>query len=103
MLLFYDSKGYIRNLELCDIQKYCTEIALQRNWTRHFARYFFAQYCNEDLIKGIFGHDEAMQELFDRYSGFETTDYDQIRAAQDKLVEILELKSMSSFTGIMIT
>ena len=102
-LLFYDSQGYIRNLELSDIQKYCTEIALQRNWTRHFARYFFAQYCNEDLIKGIFGHDEAMQELFDRYSGFETTDYDQIRAAQDKLVEILELKSMSSFTGIMIT
>ena len=44
-----------------------------------------------------------MKELFDRYSGFETTDYDQIRAAQDKLVEILELKSMSSFTGIMIT
>lgn len=103
LLLFYDSKGYVRNLELSDIQKYCTEIALQRNWTRHFARYFFAQYCNEDLIKGIFGHDEAMQELFDRYSGFETTDYDQIRAAQDKLVEILELKSMSSFTGIMIT
>ncbi|WP_180105124.1 hypothetical protein [Acinetobacter sp. YH12108] len=102
-LLFYDPQGYIRNLELSDIQKYCTEIALQRNWTRHFARYFFAQYCNEDLIKGIFGHDEAMQELFDRYSGFETTDYDQIRAAQDKLVEILELKSMSSFTGIMIT
>ena len=103
LLLFYDSKGYVRNLELSDIQKYCTEIALQRNWTRHFTRYFFAQYCNEDLIKGIFGHDEAMQELFDRYSGFETTDYDQIRAAQDKLVEILELKSMSSFTGIMIT
>ena len=102
LLLFYDSKGYVRNLELSDIQKYCTEIALQRNWTRHFARYFFAQYCNEDLIKGIFGHDEAMQELFDRYSGFETTDYDQIRAAQDKLIEILELKSMSTFNGIMI-
>lgn len=101
-LLFYDSKGYVRNLELSDIQKYCTEIALQRNWTRHFARYFFAQYCNEDLIKGIFGHDEAMQELFDRYSGFQTTDYDQIRAAQDRLVEILALKSMSSFTGITI-
>ena len=101
-LLFYDSKGYVRNLELSDIQKYCTEIALQRNWTRHFARYFFAQYCNEDLIKGIFGHDEAMQELFDRYSGFQTTDYDQIRAAQDRLVEILELKSMSTFTGITI-
>ena len=102
LLLFYDSKGYVRNLELSDIQKYCTEIALQRNWTRHFARYFFAQYCNEDLIKGIFGHDEAMQELFDRYSGFETTDYDQIRAAQDKLIEILELKSMSTFNGFMI-
>ena len=102
LLLFYDSKGYVRNLELSDIQKYCTEIALQRNWTRHFARYFFAQYCNEDLIKGIFGHDEAMQELFDRYSGFETTDYDQIRAAQDKLIEILELKSMTTFNGIMI-
>ena len=102
LLLFYDSKGYVRNLELSDIQKFCTEIALQRNWTRHFARYFFAQYCNEDLIKGIFGHDEAMQELFDRYSGFETTDYDQIRAAQDKLIEILELKSMSTFNGIMI-
>ena len=102
LLLFYDSKGYIRNMELSDIQKYCTEIALQRNWTRHFAHYFFAQYCNEDLIKGIFGHDEAMQELFDRYSGFETTDYDQIRAAQDRLVEILALKSMSSFTGITI-
>ena len=101
-LLFYDPQGDIRNLELSDIQKYCTEIALQRNWTRHFARYFFAQYCNEDLIKGIFGHDEAMQELFDRYSGFETTDYDQIRAAQDKLIEILELKSMSTFNGIMI-
>ena len=40
LLLFYDSKGYVRNLELSDIQKYCTEIALQRNWTRHFARYF---------------------------------------------------------------
>ncbi|MGX9606732.1 MULTISPECIES: hypothetical protein [Acinetobacter] len=102
-LLFYDPQGYIRNLELSDIQKYCTEIALQRNWTRHFARYFFAQYCNEDLIKGIFDHDEAMQELFDRYSAFQATDYDQIRTAQDKLVEILELKSMSSFTGIMIT
>lgn len=102
LLLFYDSKGYVRNLELSDIQKYCTEIALQRNWTRHFAHYFFAQYCNEDLIKGIFGHDEAMQELFDRYSGFETTDYDQIRAAQDKLVEILALKSMCTFTGITI-
>ena len=101
-LLFYDPQGDIRNLELSDIQKFCTEIALQRNWTRHFARYFFAQYCNEDLIKGIFGHDEAMQELFDRYSGFETTDYDQIRAAQDKLIEILELKSMSTFNGIMI-
>ena len=101
-LLFYDPQGDIRNLELSDIQKFCTEIALQRNWTRHFARYFFAQYCNEDLIKGIFGHDEAMQELFDRYSGFETTDYDQIRAAQDKLIEILELKSMSTFNGFMI-
>lgn len=43
-----------------------------------------------------------MQELFDRYSGFETTDYDQIRAAQDKLVEILALKSMCTFTGITI-
>ena len=103
LLLFYDSKGYIRNLELSDIQKYCTEIALQRNWTRHFARYFFAQYCNEDVVKGIFGHDEPMQELFDRYSAFQTTNYNQIRAVQDKLVEILELKSMSSFTGIMIT
>ncbi|NAR87097.1 MULTISPECIES: hypothetical protein [Acinetobacter] len=102
LLLFYDSKGYVRNLELSDIQKYCTEIALQRNWTRHFARYFFAQYCNEDLIKGIFGHDEAMQELFDRYSGFETTDYDQIRAAQDKLVGLLKLKSMSTFNGFLI-
>ena len=102
LLLFYDSKGYVRNLELSDIQKYCTEIALQRNWTRHFARYFFAQYCNEDLINGIFGHDEAMQELFDRYSGFKTIDYDQIRAAQDKLVEILALKSMSTFTGMTI-
>ena len=101
-LLFYDPQGYIRNLELSDIQKYCTEIALQRNWTRHFARYFFAQYCNEDLIKGIFGHDEAMQELFDRYSGFETTDYDQIRAAQDKLVGLLKLKSMSTFNGFLI-
>ena len=89
-------------MELSDIRKYCTEIALQRNWTRHFARYFFAQYCNEDLIKGIFGHDEAMQGLFDRYSGFETTDYDHIRAAQDKLVGLLKLKSMCTFTGITI-
>ena len=103
LLLFYDSKEYIRNLELSDIQKYCTEIALQRNWTRHFTRYFFAQYCNEDVVKGIFGHDEPMQELFDRYSAFQTTDYDQIRAAQDKLVKTLVLKSMSNFTGIMIT
>ena len=102
LLLFYDSKGYVRNLELSDIQKYCTEIALQRNWTRHFARYFFAQYCNEDLIKGIFGHDEAMQELFDRYSGFQATDYDHIRAAQDKLVGLLKLKSMSTFNGFLI-
>ncbi|SDY51193.1 hypothetical protein [Acinetobacter kyonggiensis] len=102
-LLFYDPQGYVRNLKLSDIQKYCTEIAFQRNWTRHFARYFFAQYCNEDVVKGIFGHDEPMQELFDRYSGFQTTDYDQIRAAQDKLVGILELKSMSTFTGIAIT
>lgn len=101
-LLFYDPQGYIRNLELSDIQKYCTEIALQRNWTRHFARYFFAQYCNEDIVKGIFGHDEAMQGLFDRYSAFQATDYDQIRTAQDKLIEILELKSMSTFNGIMI-
>ena len=101
-LLFYDPQGYIRNLELSDIQKYCTEIALQRNWTRHFARYFFAQYCNEDIVKGIFGHDEAMQGLFDRYSAFQATDYDQIRTAQDKLIEILELKSMSTFNGFMI-
>ncbi|WP_168382702.1 hypothetical protein [Acinetobacter indicus] len=101
-LLFYDPQGYIRNLELSDIQKYCTEIALQRNWTRHFARYFLAQYCNEDIVKGIFGHDEAMQGLFDRYSAFQATDYDQIRTAQDKLIEILELKSMSTFNGIMI-
>lgn len=101
-LLFYDPQGYIRNLELSDIQKYCTEIALQRNWTRHFARYFFAQDCNEDVVKGIFGHDEAMQGLFDRYSAFQATDYDQIRTAQDKLIEILELKSMSTFNGIMI-
>lgn len=102
-LLIFESQGYIRNLELADIHKYCAEIALQRNWTRHFARYFFAQYCNEDVLNGIFGHDEAMQELFDRYSGFQTTDYDQVRAAQDKLVRILGLKSMSSFTGITIT
>ena len=101
-LLFYDPQGDIRNLELSDIQKYCTEIALQRNWTRHFARYFFAQDCNEDVVKGIFGHDEAMQGLFDRYSAFQATDYDQIRTAQDKLIEILELKSMSTFNGIMI-
>ena len=101
-LLFYDPQGDIRNLELSDIQKFCTEIALQRNWTRHFARYFFAQYCNEDIVKGIFGHDEAMQGLFDRYSAFQATDYDQIRTAQDKLIEILELKSMSTFNGFMI-
>ncbi|MHA3049760.1 hypothetical protein, partial [Acinetobacter sp. ANC 4639] len=101
-LLLYEPQGYIRNLELADIHKYCAEIALQRNWTRHFSRYFFAQSCNEDLVKGIFGHDEAMQELFDRYSGFQATDYHQIRAAQDKLVKILELKSMSTFNGIMI-
>ncbi|HDI5572239.1 TPA: hypothetical protein PNT54_003072, partial [Acinetobacter baumannii] len=62
----------------------------------------FAQYCNEDVVKGIFGHDEAMQGLFDRYSAFQATDYDQIRTAQDKLIEILELKSMSTFNGIMI-
>jgi hypothetical protein len=43
-----------------------------------------------------------MQELFDRYSGFQTTDYDQIRAAQDKLVELLKLKSMSTFNGFLI-
>ena len=102
-LLFYDPQGYVRNLELADIQKYCSEIALQRNWTRHFSRYFLGQYCNEDVIKGIFGHDEAMQELFDRYSGFQVTDYNQIRTAQDQLVEILKLKSMSGFTGITIT
>ncbi|WP_407511285.1 hypothetical protein [Acinetobacter baumannii] len=102
-LLCFEPEGYIRNLELPDIEKNSPDIGLQRNWTRHFARYFFAQYCDEDVVKGIFGHDEAMQELFDRYSAFQTTDYDQIRAAQDKLVEILELKSMSSFTGIMIT
>lgn len=101
-LLFYEPQGYIRNLQLADIQKYCAEIALQRNWTRHFSRYFFAQYCNEDLIKGIFGHDEAMQELFDRYSGFQATDFDQIRTAQDKLIKRLELKSMATFTGITI-
>ena len=101
-LLFYDPQGDIRNLELSDIQKFCTEIALQRNWTRHFSRYFFAQYCNEDIVKDIFGHDEAMQGLFDRYSGFQATDYDHIRVAQDKLVEILELKSMSTFNGFLI-
>lgn len=101
-LLCFEPEGYIRNLELSDIQKYCTEIALQLNWTRHFTRYFFAQYCNEDVVKGIFGHDEAMQGLFDRYSAFQATDYDQIRTAQDKLIEILELKSMSTFNGIMI-
>lgn len=101
-LLFYEPQGYIRNLQLADIQKYCAEIALQRNWTRHFSRYFFAQYCNEDVLKGIFGHDEAMQELFDRYSGFQATDFDQIRTAQDKLIQSLELKSMATFTGITI-
>lgn len=101
-LLFYDLQGYIRNLELSDIQKYCTEIALQRNWTRHFARYFFAQHCDEDMLNGIFGHDGPMQELFDRYSGFQATDYDHIRAAQDKLVGILKLKSMSTFNGFLI-
>ncbi|WP_180053489.1 hypothetical protein [Acinetobacter sp. YH12236] len=101
-LLFYDPQGYIRNLELSDIQKYCTEIALQRNWTRHFARYFFAQHCDEDMLNGIFGHDGPMQELFDRYSGFQATDYDHIRAAQDKLVGLLKLKSMSTFNGFLI-
>lgn len=101
-LLFYEPQGYIRNLQLADIQKYCAEIALQRNWTRHFSRYFFAQYCNEDVLKGIFGHDEAMQELFDRYSGFQATDFDQIRTAQNKLIQGLELKSMATFTGITI-
>lgn len=100
--MFYEPQGYIRNLQLADIQKYCAEIALQRNWTRHFSRYFFAQYCNEDVLKGIFGHDEAMQELFDRYSGFQATDFDQIRTAQDKLIQSLELKSMATFTGITI-
>ncbi|MFV5475237.1 hypothetical protein [Acinetobacter baumannii] len=101
-LLYSGPEGYIRNLELADIQKNSPDIVLQRNWTRHFARYFFAQHCNEDMLNGIFGHDEAMQELFDRYSGFQATDYDQIRGAQDKLVEILKLKSMSTFNGIMI-
>ena len=101
-LLFYECPEYIRNLALADIQKYCAEIALQRNWTRHFSHYFFAQYCNEDVIKGIFGHDEAMQELFDRYCSFQPNDYEQIRVAQDKMVKILELQSMSTFTGVMI-
>ncbi len=100
--MFYDPQGDIRNLELADIQKFCAEIALQRNWNRHFPCHLFAQYCNEDVRKGIFGHDEAMQELFDRYSGFQATDFDQIRTAQAKLIQSLELKSMATFTGITI-
>ena len=43
-----------------------------------------------------------MQELFDRYSSFQPNDYEQIRVAQDKMVKILELQSMSTFTGVMI-
>ena len=101
-LLCFEPEGYIRNLELADIEKNSPDIGLQRNWTRHFARYFFAQHCDEDMLNGIFGHDGPMQELFDRYSGFQATDYDHIRAAQDKLVEMLELKSMSIFNGFQI-
>jgi len=101
-LLGFGPEGYIRNLELADIEKNSPEIGLQRNWTRHFARYFFAQHCDEDMLNGIFGHDGPMQELFDRYSGFQATDYDHIRAAQDKLVGLLKLKSMSTFNGFLI-
>ncbi|ENV52244.1 MULTISPECIES: hypothetical protein [Acinetobacter] len=101
-LVYPKTEGYIRNLELADIEKNSPTIVLQRNWTRHFARYFFAQHCDEDMLNGIFGHDGPMQELFDRYSGFQATDYDHIRAAQDKLVELLKLKSMSTFNGFLI-
>ena len=101
-LVYPKTEGYIRNLELADIEKNSPNIVLQRNWTRHFARYFFAQHCDEDMLNGIFGHDGPMQELFDRYSGFQATDYDHIRAAQDKLVGLLKLKSMSTFNGFLI-
>ena len=91
LLLFYDSKGYVRNLELLIFKNTVIEIAFTAHWTCHFARYFCPILQNEDLIKGIFGHDEVCRNRFHRYSGFEATDYDQIRAAQDKLVELFKV------------
>jgi hypothetical protein len=100
LLLFYDSKGYVRNLELSDIQKYCTEIALQRNWTRHFARYFFAQYCNEDLIKASLVMMKLCRNCLTAIQVFRQQI--TIKLEQHKTSWSKKLKSMSTFNGFLI-
>ena len=92
ILLFHD-KRQLRSLNLSDLQDIYENLDLQKNWTRHFGRYFFAQFCDEDIVKSIFGHDENMQGLFDQYSSFKPTSLSQIRKAQDKLVTLLNLNN----------
>ncbi|WP_075175606.1 hypothetical protein [Acinetobacter indicus] len=99
LLLFHD-KHKLRLLNLSDLQDFYEGLDLQKNWTRHFCRYFFAQFCDEDIIKSIFGHDENMQSVFDKYSSFKPTSFTQIREAQDKLVKILGLNSMSDLSEV---
>lgn len=99
ILLFHD-KRQLRSLNLSDLQDIYENLDLQKNWTRHFGRYFFAQFCDEDIVKSIFGHDENMQGLFDQYSSFKPTSLSQIRKAQDKLVTLLNLNSMSDLNEV---
>lgn len=99
-ILLFQDKHKLRPFDLSDLQHIYENLDLQKNWTRHFCRYFFAQFCDEDIIKSIFGHDENMQGLFDKYSSFKPTSMSQIRNAQDKLFAILNLKSMSNLSEV---
>lgn len=99
-ILLFQDKHKLRPFGLSDLQHIYENLDLQKNWTRHFCRYFFAQFCDEDIIKSIFGHDENMQGLFDKYSSFKPTNLSQIRNAQDKLVAILNLKGMSNLNEV---
>ncbi|WP_312329161.1 hypothetical protein [Acinetobacter sp.] len=99
-ILLFKDKDKLRSLKLSDLQDIYENLDFQKNWTRHFCRYFFAQFCDEDILKSIFGHDENMQGLFDQYSSFKPTSLNQIRKAQDKLVAILNLNSMSDLNEV---
>ncbi|MEK5752501.1 hypothetical protein V3519_10825 [Acinetobacter variabilis] len=99
-ILLFQDKDKLRSLNLSDLQDIYENLDFQKNWTRHFCRYFFAQFCDEDILKSIFGHDENMQGLFDQYSSFKPTSLSQIRKAQDILVAILNLNSMSDLNEV---